>query len=382
MDEARRTVLYLLATRRSIRSHRAFSEEYHRAARQLSSEGYDVAPPPGARHYERLLTVGGVKTAPHGPTARVLERMFQRPVGDLLRPAAEVAADEHDKPAELPSPHVLNESDLLMTARDAASHSGEAAALRLDGLTLDQLTDDLVALSRAYARTAPADVFHEARGLLQRAQVGLERTRSPEQHTRLYYAAAQASALLAAVSFDLGAMAPTVSFARSAAQYGRTIDNGPVQAYAYGVLAYAAFWSGRPAEAVRLTRTAQQMGGLGDTARRRLYAIEARAHGHLRAEEQAQRAIRSADEPAPRRPAGRAARRHRRGVRLRRRPHRHEQRHDRPPPAGPGDRRGVRQQRPRPARGPAGDGGTPGGVGTGSRRPGASPAHARGDRRS
>ncbi|MEY6563890.1 hypothetical protein AB8B12_02780 [Streptomyces sp. PGLac3x] len=299
MDEARRTVLYLLATRRSIRSHRAFSEEYHRAARQLSSEGYDVAPPPGARHYERLLTVGGVKTAPHGPTARVLERMFRRPVGDLLRPAAEVAADEHGESAELPSPHVLNESDLLMTARDAASHSGEAAALRLDDLTLDQLTDDLVALSRAYARTAPADVFHEARGLLQRAQVGLERTRSPEQHTRLYYAAAQASALLAAVSFDLGAMAPTVSFARSAAQYGRTIDNGPVQAYAYGVLAFAAFWSGRPAEAVRLTRTAQQMGGLGDTARRRLYAIEARAHGHLRAEEQAQRAIRSADESAP-----------------------------------------------------------------------------------
>ncbi len=44
------TVLFLLATRRSIRSHRAFSEEYDRAARQLSSEGYDVAPSPGARH--------------------------------------------------------------------------------------------------------------------------------------------------------------------------------------------------------------------------------------------------------------------------------------------------------------------------------------------
>ncbi|MFU2337652.1 hypothetical protein ACWHAO_06440 [Streptomyces albidoflavus] len=43
-------MLFLLATRRSIRSHRAFSEEYDRAARQLSSEGYDVAPSPGARH--------------------------------------------------------------------------------------------------------------------------------------------------------------------------------------------------------------------------------------------------------------------------------------------------------------------------------------------
>ncbi|MEU9774833.1 hypothetical protein [Streptomyces sp. NPDC047968] len=186
---------------------------------------------------------------------------------------------------------MLNESELLMTARDAASHSGEAAALRLDELTLDQLHDDLVKLSRAYGRKAPGEVFQEAHNLLQQAQVSLERTRAPEQHTRLYYAAAQASALLAAVSFDLGALAPAVSFARSAAQYGKTIGHGPVQAYTYGMLAFMAFWDGRPSESVRLAKTAQQFGGLGDTARRRLYAIEARAHGHLRNDDQARRAI-------------------------------------------------------------------------------------------
>ncbi|WP_424867863.1 hypothetical protein [Streptomyces sp. SAI-229] len=181
-----------------------------------------------------------------------------------------------------------------MTARDAASHAGEAAALRLDELTLDQLNDDLLTLSRKYGCTAPSEVFQEANNLLQQVQVNLERTRAPEQHTRLYYAAAQASALLAAVSFDLGALTPAVSFARSAAQYGKTIDNGPVQAYAYGMLAFMAFWDGRPSESVRLAKAGQQFGGLGDTARRRLYAIEARAHGHLRADDQAQRAIRSA----------------------------------------------------------------------------------------
>ncbi|MGC0374741.1 hypothetical protein RKD28_002257 [Streptomyces sp. SAI-229] len=294
MDEGRRTVLFRLTTAKGIRAHRAFSEEYARVAQQLRDEGYDVAPPPGARHYERLLVVGGVRTTPHAPTARVLERMFQRPVGNLLRSAAEEPTDERADSDWAPSPPVLNESELLMTARDAASHAGEAAALRLDELTLDQLNDDLLTLSRKYGCTAPSEVFQEANNLLQQVQVNLERTRAPEQHTRLYYAAAQASALLAAVSFDLGALTPAVSFARSAAQYGKTIDNGPVQAYAYGMLAFMAFWDGRPSESVRLAKAGQQFGGLGDTARRRLYAIEARAHGHLRADDQAQRAIRSA----------------------------------------------------------------------------------------
>lgn len=100
------------------------------------------------------------------------------------------------------------------------------------------------------------------------------------------------AALLGAVSFDLGALTAAVSFTRSCAQYGKTIGHGPLQAYAHGVLAFVAFWDGRPSEAVRLARAGQQFGGLGDTALCRLLAIEARAHGHLRDEKQAESAIR------------------------------------------------------------------------------------------
>jgi tetratricopeptide (TPR) repeat protein len=294
MDEGRRTVLHLLATRRGIRSHQAFSNEYTRVAGQLRTEGHDVSPAPAARQWERLLKFGDVKTAPYAPTSRVLERMFQRPVGDLLRSASDIQELEPDCSTRAPYPPVLDESDLLMTARDAASHASEAASLNLDEMTLDQLHDELIALSRKYGHTAPAEVFHGANELLNRSQVLLERTRFPEQQTRLYYAAAQASALLAAVSFDLGALAPAISFARSSAQYGKTIGHGPVQAYAYGMLAFMAFWDGRPNEAVRHAKVAHQFGGLGDTARRRLYSIEARAHGHLRNRDQAERAIRDA----------------------------------------------------------------------------------------
>ncbi|MFI8432605.1 hypothetical protein ACIGJO_02440 [Streptomyces sp. NPDC079020] len=294
MDEERRTVLFSLATRRGIRSHQAFSDEYTRVAEQLRSEGYDVAPAPVARHYERFLKFGEVKTTPHAPTARVLERMFQMPARDLLRSASDVRELEPERSTRASSPPVLDESELLMTARDAASHAGEAASLHLDEMTLDQLHDELVQLTRRYGRTAPDEVYRDATSLLNRAQVLLERTRSPEQHTRLYYAAAQASAMLAAVSFDLGALEPAVTFARSSAQYGKTIGSGPVQAYAYGMMAFMAFWDGRPSEAVRLAKNAQHFGDLGDTARRRLYSIEARAHGHLGNADQAERAIREA----------------------------------------------------------------------------------------
>ncbi|MCX4826060.1 hypothetical protein OG883_41040 [Streptomyces sp. NBC_01142] len=295
MGEDRRTVLYTLVIERGIRSHKSFSDEYARVAEQLRAEGQDVAPAPVARHYERLLVVGGLKSQPYSPTARVLERMFHWPVLDLLRPASEMPELErqHSTPRAATSP-VLNESELLMTARDAAEHAGEAASLHLDEMTLDQLHDDLVELARKYGCTAPAEVCQRASSLLRTAQVLLERTRSPEQHARLYYAAGQATALLSAVSFDLGALAPAVSFARSSAQYGKTIEHGPLQAYAYGMLAFMAFWDGRPSEAVRLAKSAQQFGGLGDTACRRLYAIEARAYGHLRNADQAQRAIRDA----------------------------------------------------------------------------------------
>ncbi|MFE9687650.1 hypothetical protein [Streptomyces sp. NPDC006285] len=294
MDEGQRTVLFMLATSRGIRQYRAFKAEYTRVAQQLQDEGHEVAPSPAARHYERLLRFGGVKRGPHAPTARVLEHLFQRPIRDLLCLAPEMPELEPEHSTQAPSPPVLDESELLMTARDAASHAGEAAALHLDEMTLDQLHDDLVQLARRYGYTAPAEVYQGATSLLRTAQALLERTRSPEQHTRLYYAAGQASALLAAVSFDLGALTPAVSFARSSAQYGKTIGNGPLQSYAYGMMAFMAFWDGRPSEAVRLAKNAQQFGGLGDTARRRLYAIEARAHGHLRNDDQAQRAIRDA----------------------------------------------------------------------------------------
>ncbi|MBM9624727.1 hypothetical protein [Streptomyces zhihengii] len=161
-------------------------------------------------------------------------------------------------------------------------------------MTLDQLDDDLAQLSQQYGRIPPSGVFEHASYLLKLSQTMLDRTRSPQQQTRLYYVAGQASALLAAVCFDLGSLTAAVTYARSASQYGKAVNHGPLQGFAYGMLAFMAFWDGRPTEAVCLAKKGLAFPGLGATTRRRLYAIEARGHGHQRHDVQAQRAIRDA----------------------------------------------------------------------------------------
>lgn len=289
MRERARTLLQLLVWERDWTYDR-FRQAYEQAARELAAAAGE--PPSTATVEEqtfRRWTAGRVSGLPNRPAPAVLEYMFGRTVRDLLSPPNGLAPDPSVKYAP-----TINESDLAMTARDAAAHAGNAASLSVPDMTLDQLDDDIVALARGYSRTSPVEVFRRAKELLDIAQSMLERTQVPRQRERAYLAAGQSAAVLSAISFDLGSLSAAVSLSRTSALYGQVIEHGPLQAYSHGALAFLAFWSGRPAEAVRLVRTAQQYGGLGDTAKTRLLVIEARAYGHLGNQAAAERAVRSA----------------------------------------------------------------------------------------
>ncbi|MYQ48772.1 hypothetical protein GTW40_27700 [Streptomyces sp. SID4985] len=284
-----RTLLQLLVWERGWTYDR-FKREYEKAARELAAAAGE--PPSTATVEEqtfRRWTAGRVKGLPNHPAPAVLEYMFGYTVRDLLSPPNELPPDVAGKYAP-----TINESDLAMTARDAAAHAGDAASLSVPDMTLDQLDDDVVALARGYNRTSPVEVYRRSKELLDIAQSMLERTQVPRQRARAYLAAGQSAAILSAISFDLGSLPAAVSLSRTAALYGQVIEHGPLQAYAHGALAFLAFWGGRPAEAVRLVRTAQQFGGLGDTAMTRLLVIEGRAYGHLGNQVAAERAVRSA----------------------------------------------------------------------------------------
>ncbi|CAL9426117.1 hypothetical protein OIE75_28680 [Streptomyces sp. NBC_01723] len=283
-----RTLLQLLVWERGW-AYPRFRKEYEKAAQELSvaaGEPHFFSATVEEQTFRRW-TAGRVKGLPNQPAPEVLERMFGRNARALL-------SQPSGPPPGASYVPTINESDLAMTARDAASHAGDAASLSVPDMTLDQLDDDIVALAREYSRTSPVEVYRRAKELLSVAQSLLERTQVPRQRERGYLAAGQSAAVLSAICFDLGSLPAAVSLSRTAALYGQVIEHGPLQAYAHGALAFLAFWGGRPAEAVRLVRTAQQFGGLGDTAMTRLFVIEGRAHGHLGDQASAERAVRAA----------------------------------------------------------------------------------------
>ncbi|MDT0319283.1 hypothetical protein [Streptomyces millisiae] len=287
-----KTLLQLLV--RQLRwSYDRFRRAYEQGAREVAELRGDprIASTTVAEPTFRRWTSGSVRTLPNEPAPTILEHIFRRPASELL-------AAPKEGVASLPSAPAIDESEIRMTARDAADHAGEAAAWALPDLTIDQIEDDVRRLARSYLATAPADSYRRGAELLQLTRTMLDRTQRPRQRQRLYLQAGATAAVMASASFDLGSLPAAVQLARTAALYGEVIDHGPLQAYAHGALAYLAYWDGRPTDALRLVTTGQGFGGLGDTAAIRLTTIRARAHAHLGDHESAGRAIASLDDLA------------------------------------------------------------------------------------
>ncbi|WP_406172380.1 DNA-binding protein [Streptomyces sp. NBC_00996] len=278
MSKTARTLLKVLVDQRRWR-YVDFERAFRRAAAQVLTEGSRNLTVSEAQF--RRWTAGRVQTLPGPEACTVLEHMF----------GVDAAALFEAPPSVAPAPKFNLEDEILMTARDAQSEAAEAAAASISDTTLDQLRDDVATLARAYSRTAPFDVFQRARELREEAETQRGRTQVPAQSQDLLIVAGQACALLATAAFDLGSLDGAKRLCRSAALYGETARFDPLRAFAGGTLAYIAYFSNQPAEAARLARQAQMFTGLGDLARRRLAAIEARAFGYLGDAASAQRAL-------------------------------------------------------------------------------------------
>lgn len=266
-------------------TYASFVRDYQKAARKVAETRGDrsIATATVSEITFRRWMTGKIQTLPQQPAPWILEHMYGFPARALFEPVTE------DATLALPA---IEESELTMTARDAAAHAEDAASLTVPDITLDRLRDSILDIARTYPSTSPPEVYHKAKDLLLDTQEKLDRTQVPRQRENLYLTAGQAAAVLSSVCFDLGALQPAVQHSRTAILYGQVIEHGPLQAYAHGALAFLAYWSARPAAALNLVHTAQSFGGLGATACSRLAAIEARTHAHLGDHEQAVRAIR------------------------------------------------------------------------------------------
>ncbi|MCQ8829096.1 DNA-binding protein [Streptomyces malaysiensis] len=278
MSNTARTLLKVLVDQRRWR-YRDFERAFRRAAAQTLDEASRNLTVSEAQF--RRWTGGKVQTLPGPEACAVLEHMF----------GVDAAALFDAPPSVAPVPAFNLEDEIAMTARDAQSEAADAAAASISDTALDQLRDDVATLARTYSTKAPFDVFKEARRLREDAENARGRTQIPAQSQELLIVAGQACALLATAAFDLGSLDGARRLCRSAALYGETARFDPLRAFAGGTLAYIAYFQEQPAEATRLARHAQVFTGLGDVARRRLAAIEARAFGYLGDPVSAQRAL-------------------------------------------------------------------------------------------
>jgi hypothetical protein len=269
MGKTARTLLKVLIGQRRWR-YVDFERAFRRAADQVLDESARNLTVSEAQF--RRWTSGKVKTLPGADMCRVLEHVFAVDAAALFGPPPS---------SEAPAPAFNLEDEIAMTARDAQSEAGAAAAESISDTTIDQLHDDVSTLAREYSSTAALEVLRRGRELREEAENERGRTSVPAQEQDLLIIAGQACVLLATAAFDLGSLDGARRLSRSAALYGEAARFDPLRAFAGGTLAYIAYYQNRPSEAARLARQAQTFGGLGDIARRRLAAIEARAFGYL-----------------------------------------------------------------------------------------------------
>lgn len=279
MGQVPRTLLKVLVDQRRWR-YADFAAKFATAAEHIIAMGAKN-PTVGESQFRRW-TAGKLKSLPGPDTRRVLEEMFGVEAALLFQ-----------LPPSSPQlgPTFNLEDEIDMTARDAHDNASAAASESLSNTTVDQLRDDVTALARRYNALPSLDVFRAARLIRDQAEVHRTRTQVPAQQQDLLVLAGQACALLAVAAFDLGSMDSAARLARSASLYGETARFEPLQGFSAGALAYIAYFRGQPTQGARLAVEARQLGGLGDTAHRRLAAIEARAHGHRGHVEAAQNAL-------------------------------------------------------------------------------------------
>ncbi|MFG1879311.1 XRE family transcriptional regulator [Sphaerisporangium sp. NPDC049003] len=173
------------------------------------------------------------------------------------------------------------ERELIMSAASESSdHAAETEAAAIGPNALEQLSEDVTRLARAYVHAPPLPLFGELTRVRNRVYRLIDRTRRPAQQRDLYLVAGQVCGLLGSASFDLGYAYAASEQARAARVYGEVIGHNELTAWADGLLACVEFWAGRPAQALQLVERGLTIAPEG-TTRVRLLSIAARASALL-----------------------------------------------------------------------------------------------------
>jgi hypothetical protein len=190
-------------------------------------------------------------------------------------------------PSGLQSPHTVVSAapahpgdtgmDMVAAAAThARDHAAHTAITSIGPGTVEQLTAEVIRLSRAYVTGSPLPLFTAMQQVLARVQTALNEKLYPAQARDLTFLAGALCGLMSNATLDLGLEEAADDLARASWTYATVIDHSPLMGWARGAQALAAIWDHRYTDAVGYAEDglAHLETGMGAA---RLHAIRARA---------------------------------------------------------------------------------------------------------
>ncbi|MGC4856425.1 hypothetical protein ACLQ24_24385, partial [Micromonospora sp. DT4] len=187
------------------------------------------------------------------------------------------------------------EQALVVAAGECSDHANDAGAWKVPNGEIDQLRNDVRSVALSFNALTPAEAVKETLRIRAVAVRYLPRTRRPSQQSDLYLTLGQTVSLLASASIDLGLWDTARQYAQAAEKYGDIIGHAGARAYALGLQATIAYWTGRAAEAVQYASMAVEQAPIGVARTRALYIL-ARAWSHHGSADEVGRALRAAED--------------------------------------------------------------------------------------
>lgn len=280
------TLLRRLVAEQHWQHYPTFRSQFERAARELAGEtGQErlarltVSP----RQFDRWI-YGEISTLPRDGARQVLERLFDRRADELfstepiLMSPAQPASSAEPATGESVGDEV--EDLVLLAATESREHADRLAVHGVDPVAVARLESEIAVLAGEFATLAATAVLPRAQRLRRLACHLLDRTPRPEQARELYLIAGAACGLLSGASFDLGYRDAAAAHADAVWTYGSLINHDGLKAWARGMQALLANWSGRAFQAQQLAVDGLRHAPAG-AARVRLHAIAARASAQL-----------------------------------------------------------------------------------------------------
>jgi hypothetical protein len=207
-----------------------------------------------------------------GSSERVRTRFFEilATQGDVLSGSL---SDRNRDPLQ---PVVTDTVGLFATAAhevvdDVVTRSGDSSDALLG------LQERVVAAARSYADRSPLVEFADVRNLRDIARKLDSRAQRPAERSDLFVVFAETTALMGSVAFDLGFWPDAAAMAAAATKYATWAGHSSLIAWALGLEATLAFWSGRTTDAVELIERGLMVAPRGKP-RFRLHHIAARVH--------------------------------------------------------------------------------------------------------